>query len=184
MLPSCPLPSLGWAPGSSHRRRRREGFRSSQLSSPGLPLSFRVRPSAERPSSVRRTESHCSPSLEVLSPSAYPRTGQRPCMPKFASLERSAPPGFLNLLTLWSAPCLLTIFQARSALGVFPSKPSSSHAAVHRLRCHYPLDVRNNPLVFTDEPPAFPKLSLRSGTATLNIAKAVELPPPSRFYST
>jgi hypothetical protein len=50
-------------------------------------------------------------SHEVWSPSAYPRTRQRPddavCL-----TTSPAPSGFLNLSTLWSAPCLLALFHA------------------------------------------------------------------------
>jgi hypothetical protein len=60
-----------------------------------------------------------------------------------ASHARSpAPSGFLNLLTLSSAPNLLALFHARSALGVFPSELSSSRTAVHRLRRRCPPAVR------------------------------------------
>jgi len=55
--------------------------------------------------------------------------------------ERLAPSGFLNLLTPCSAPCLLAIFQTRSARGVPPSELCSSRAAVRRLRRRYPHDV-------------------------------------------
>jgi hypothetical protein len=55
--------------------------------------------------------------------------------------QSPAPPGFLNLLALRSAPSLLALFHARSAHGVRPSEPSSSRAAVRRLRRLCPPDV-------------------------------------------
>jgi hypothetical protein len=50
-------------------------------------------------------------------------------------------PGFLNLLTLSSAPSLPALFHAGCAHGVRPSELCSSRAAVRRLQRLCPLDV-------------------------------------------
>jgi hypothetical protein len=61
------------------------------------------------------------PPVRSLAPSAFPRTRQRFLSNGPACLTGPpAPPGFLNLLTLSSAPCLVALFHATSAHGVAP----------------------------------------------------------------
>jgi hypothetical protein len=60
--------------------------------------------------------------MRSLSPTASPRPGQRHEI-EWACLTRSpAPSGFLDLLTLSSAPSLVALFRATSAHGVVPSR--------------------------------------------------------------
>jgi len=56
--------------------------------------------------------------------------------------DRRAPAGFLNLLAPSSAPSLPALFHAGSALGVCPSEPRSSRAAVRCFQRLSPLGVR------------------------------------------
>jgi hypothetical protein len=144
MLPSCPLP----------RKHGLQGFRAPGprehnrvVSGPsrGLRLLFRGCPSTEplhrapgspgarRP--VQTARLFCSSSLEVSTPSAFPRPGQR--HDGWAYLAQPpAPLGSRNLVAPSSAPSLPALFHAGSALGVTlqsflpPAQPYAVPSAV------------------------------------------------------
>jgi len=63
-----------------------------------------------------------SSSLEVFTPSAFPPLGAAASIDRACMSRSPAPSGFLNLMTLSSAPSLPALFHAGSALGVSPSK--------------------------------------------------------------
>jgi hypothetical protein len=71
----------------------------------------------------------------------FPHSRQRLFEDRVSHARPPAPSGFLNLLTLRSAPSLLALFHDRSSHGVLPSELCSSRAAVRRLQRRYPLDV-------------------------------------------
>jgi hypothetical protein len=99
----------------------------------------RQRAAASARNRVRRSGGS---SLEVFVPYSVSPPGAAVFMDR-GCLARAqpAPSGFLNLLTLSSAPNLLALFHASSAHGVRPSELSSSHTAVRCLQRLCPLDV-------------------------------------------
>jgi len=136
-----------WLAPLDYRVFMRTGFRDN-FHYPGAPLSS-FRPSSEssgyraaassRPAEALRVLSTSFP--EVSSPSAYSRTGQRLVEGQVFLPDHLASSGFLNPLTLLSAPCLPALFHAGSALGVFPCRAFPFRAAVRRLRRRCPLVV-------------------------------------------
>jgi hypothetical protein len=122
------------------RHRSRLGL---QLSSLGLPRSFRVRPRVERPPSCPKPVRTAAPPLRFLPLQRIPVEGSGLSCPGVPRPRRHASPGFLNLLTPSSASDLPALFQTGSAPGVLPSEPSSSRAAARRLRRQCPPVVRN-----------------------------------------
>jgi hypothetical protein len=131
---------LGWTPRSS-RSRHRGAIRKPPLGpSRGLALPFRVHPNLKRPlrHPVKPSEIPTTSSPEVSSPTASSQHGAVACLARACLTRAPAPSGFLNLLTLSTAPDLLALFHARSALGVHPLERFSSHAAVRRLRRRSP----------------------------------------------
>jgi len=151
-----PFTVAGRAPGSSLRRRFRKSEKRIRNSSHGLVLSFRDTQASSSRTSTRQAE-RAAPPLRFRPLQRIParNKGWLDC-PGMPLPERLAPPGFLNLLTPCSAPCLLAIFQTRSAHGVSPSELCSSRAAVHRLRRRYPHDV-GTPLHKRHRPRAPPR---------------------------
>jgi len=107
-------------------------------------LSFSPPPEAagvERHLPSRRNGLDGAPFHEVSCPSAFPRTGQRHRWSSFHT-RPPAPSGSHNLLALRSAPSLLALFHARSALGLLPPEPFSSQAAVRCLQRRSPPGVQ------------------------------------------
>jgi hypothetical protein len=144
-----PFALSGWAPGYTHSKPPKNLLRFSG-SSHGL------RPSSE----AAQAPSRClespvfqrsdvwsyqtptsSSSLEVFTPSAFPPLGAAASIDRACVSRSPAPPGFLNLMTLSSAPSLPALFHAGSALGVHPPKLSSSCAAVRCFQRLSPLGV-------------------------------------------
>jgi hypothetical protein len=122
-------------------------------------------------------------SLEVSSPTASPRTGQR--HDDQACLAWSpAPPGFLNLMTHSSAPSLLALFHARSAHGVRPTEHFSSRAAVRCSQRQCPLDVQKFHCAFqkTSFSSRMPKR--RAGATGSHRGRPTGMPSPPRLCST
>jgi hypothetical protein len=79
----------------------------------------------------RQQDDANSSSHEVLSPTAFPRTEQRPRVVCFTSAHRLRPQVFSTSRRFESAPCLLALFHARSAHGVSPFRallPSQSRS--------------------------------------------------------
>jgi hypothetical protein len=115
-----PLALARWTTGCSRLRMPPTLVRLPAAPSHGLALSYRVlrAPSRHPPFHALTCRTRGS-SHEVCSPSAYPRTRQRPhgaaCL-----TTPPAPLGFLDLSTLWSATCLSALFHAESAHGVAP----------------------------------------------------------------
>jgi hypothetical protein len=115
-----PLALARWTTGCSRLRMPPTLVRLPAAPSHGLALSYRVlrAPSRHPPFHALACRTRGS-SHEVCSPSAYPRTRQRPhgaaCL-----TTPPAPSGFLDLSTLWSATCLSALFHAESAHGVAP----------------------------------------------------------------
>jgi hypothetical protein len=122
-------------------------------------------------------------SLEVSSPTASPRTGQRHS-DQVCLTWPPAPPGFLNLMAPSSAPSLLAIFHARSAHGVRPTELYSSRAAVRcsQRLCPHDVQVLQRAFQKTSFSSRMPKR--RAGATGSHRGKPAEMPPPSRLYST
>jgi hypothetical protein len=95
-------------------------------------------PTARRPVSPKRL--FATPPLRFLPLQRFPHSEQR-LFGRACLTQPPASSGFLNLLTLCSAPSLPAVFHAGSALGVCPPELSSSRAAVRRFRRPSPLDV-------------------------------------------
>jgi hypothetical protein len=123
------------------------------FTSAGDPL-LDLRPSSESLQASSRPRSVLAPkssSFSVTSSREVSRPFSVSPHRAAASFDRAfhtrspAPPGFLNLLTLLSAPCLVALFHATSAHGVAPFRAFSSRAAVRRLRRLSPLVVQANP---------------------------------------
>jgi hypothetical protein len=115
------------ATGSSRSPAPCLPFRVDTASSLGLTPSFRVLQASSRRRFLLRSRKRKlrsprrHPPVRSLAPSASPRTGQRLLSSGPACLTGPpAPPGFLNLLALSSAPCLVALFHATSAHGVAP----------------------------------------------------------------
>jgi hypothetical protein len=106
-----------------------------------------------------RRQSALAPS-EVSSPTAF-FNHEEPHTPAGSQPDGYvAPPGSLTLSTPCSPRDLLGLFHPRSALGVNPSRPSSSHGAVRPLRRRAPRGL----------PP--PQLTARLPTGTPTPQKA------------
>jgi hypothetical protein len=122
-------------------------------------------------------------SLEVSSPTASPRTGQRHS-DQVCLTWPPAPTGFLNLMALSSAPSLLALFHARSAHGVRPTELFSSRAAVRcsQRLCPHDVQVPQHAFQKTSFSSRMPKR--RAGATDLRIGKPAGMPSPSRLYST
>jgi hypothetical protein len=128
-------------------------FRSSQRlarprSARGPRASSLTRRALRRPTEAERFRSRRSRTLRKTAPlmrflplQRVPHSRQRLFEGRASHARPPAPSGFLNLLTLQSAPSLPALFHAGSAPGVRPSEPCSSRAAVRRLRRRCPLDV-------------------------------------------
>jgi hypothetical protein len=106
-----------------------------------------------------RKQSALAPS-EVSSPSASFRREEPHSPARSQPSGYVAPSGFLTLSTPCSPRDLLGLFHPRSALGVNPSRPSSSHDAVRPLRRRAPQGL----------PP--PQLTARIPTGTHTPQKA------------
>jgi len=113
------------APVVKQSRAPLMGFRSPTECTQG--------PSGRTCSPPKRRVEGPTASLDVCSPTASPRAGQRPGR-RVCLTRLPAPPGFLDLLALSSAPCLPALFHAGSAHGVRTPELCSSRAAVRRLR--------------------------------------------------
>jgi hypothetical protein len=140
-----PSSVTGWTPGPSRIRRFRRRKKQLRKSSHGLVLLFRVHPLVERPRTAPGKPGTAAPPLRFRPLQRVPARAKGIKCPGLPHPERQASSGFPNLVTLRIAPCLLTVFQARSAHGVSPSELSSSRAAVHRFQCRYPHVVGQPP---------------------------------------
>jgi hypothetical protein len=84
---------------------------------------FRVRQrSSCLPLAPVSRDASSAPPVESLAPSVFPHMEQRLFPGSDLPAGALAPPGFLNLLTLSSAPCLPALLHAGSTLGVSPSR--------------------------------------------------------------
>lgn len=132
-----PFAVAGWAAGCSRLRASHgQPELEPRESSHELALAFRVQPTTERPRGLPIPKSAAHERLlpRGLFPfSVSPHGAAAYCM-MVPNHHAPAPSGFLDLLALSSAPSLPALFHAGSALGVHPSEPSSSRAAVPRLR--------------------------------------------------
>jgi hypothetical protein len=123
------------------RHRSRCRLQSSSL---GLSRSFRVPPRVERPPDCPEQVRTAAPPVRFLPLQRFPVESSGSSCLGVPRTRRHASSGFLNLLTPSSASDLPALFQTGSALGVLPSEPSSSRAAVRRLRRRCPPVVRNH----------------------------------------
>jgi TRAP-type C4-dicarboxylate transport system permease large subunit len=77
--------------------------------------------------------------LRFSAPTAYSQHEAAALLPADCHIhKRSAPSGFLNLLALSSAPCLLALFHARSAPGVLLSRAFSLRVGANCLQLPAP----------------------------------------------
>jgi hypothetical protein len=120
MLPSCPRPKLGYrvftGPGSRAHSERKPGNPLMGLCSPTESSKLERPPASSAP---ERVWTRAAPPMRFLPLQRLPARGSgivgRVCLAR-----PPAPPGFLNLLALRSAPSLPALFHAGSAHGVAP----------------------------------------------------------------
>jgi len=144
-----PFALSGWAPGYTHSKPPKSlkdfrdplmGFGSSSEAAQA-PSRCLESPVFQRSDVWFRQTPTSSSSLEVFTPSAFPPLGAAASIDRACISQSPAPPGFLNLMTLSSAPSLPALFHAGSALGVHPPKLSSSCTAVRCFQRPSPLGV-------------------------------------------
>jgi hypothetical protein len=139
-----------------HEPGPRETICLTSGSSPGLRLLFRGCPSTEplhgavvsrSPGAQSSCAHFAAPPLRFFPLQRLPARGSGMNWPGLQT-QPPAPPGFLNLLALSSAPSLPALFHAGSAPGVHPSELCSSRAAVRCSQRRSPLGVRSASRVF------------------------------------
>jgi hypothetical protein len=120
MLPSCPRPKLGYrvftGPGSRAHSERKPGNPLMGLCSPTESSKLERPPASSAP---ERVCTRAAPPMRFLPLQRLPARGSG-IVGRVSLARPPAPPGFLNLLVLRSAPSLPALFHAGSAHGVAP----------------------------------------------------------------